>query len=253
MDNPTFSPIEKAVSFYTRNDFAILNNLLLGNYDALWKYALIAYNDNQAIINEYENGERTIDGDYDIKWLNCLKERLIEHLDDEAKRKVINIAKTDISNILRSMTPTKDNLFLFRTAWIDEDYDTGSAYAYSREYKALEFAVGSILEIKTISSYSLTPYRENEDVGSDFYRYEICVPEGKNVLLLDQFVCHNEDGEVLLPPMKCKVIGICDGESTRCRGIIELEYVEQLPCKEQARVQIRNHKLQKHLFHSHLT
>lgn len=226
MDHLTFSPIEKAVSFYTRNDFAILNNLLLGNDDALWKYALIAYNDNRAILNEYENGERTIDSDYDIKWLNCLQERLIEHLDDEAKRRVINTAKKDISNLLRAMTPTKDNLLLFRTAWIDKDYDN---CAYSREYKALEFAVGSILEIKTISSYSLTPYRENDDVGSDFYRYEMFVPEGKNVLLLDQFVCHNEDGEVLLPPMKCKVIGIRNGESPRCRGIIELEYIEQLP------------------------
>ncbi len=232
MDHPTFSPVEKAVSFYTRNDFAILNNLLLGNYDALWKYALLAYNDNQAIVNEYENGERTVDSDYDIKWLNCLKERLIERLDDEAKRKVIHTAKTDISNILRSMAPAKSSLSLFRTAWIDKDCAAGCAYAYSREYKVMEFTVGSILEIKTISSYSLTPYRENEDVGSDFYRYEMCVPEGKNVLLLDQFVCRNEDGEVLLPPMRCKVVGIRDGESPRCRGIVELEYMEQLPCTE---------------------
>lgn len=228
MDSLTFSPIEKTVSFYTRNDFAILNSLLFGDYDALWKWALIAYQDNQAIINEYENGERTVNSDYDIRWMNCLKERLIEHLDDRAKRKIVDTAKGDISNILSAMAPAREELLLFRTAWIDQNYDVGGVYAYSREYRAVEFAIGGILEIKTISSYSLTPYREDEDVGSDFYRYEIRVPEGKNILTLDQFVCHNEDGEVLLPPMKCKVTGIRKGEDKRCRGIIELEYLEQL-------------------------
>ena len=38
------------------NDFAILNNLLLRNDDALWKYALVAYADNQGIVDEYAGG-----------------------------------------------------------------------------------------------------------------------------------------------------------------------------------------------------
>lgn len=228
MDALSFSPIEKTISFYTRNDFAILNSLLLGDYETLWKWAWIAYRDNQGIIDEYENGVRTINSDYDIKWLNCLKERLIERMDDQAKSKIIEIAKADISNIMGAMAPAEEKLFLFRTAWIDKNYDVGGTYPYSREYKAIELDIGSILEIKTISSYSLTPYREDDDVGSDFYRYEICVSEGKSILPLDRFVCHNEDGEVLLPPMKCKVIGIRKGESKRCRAIIELEYLEQL-------------------------
>lgn len=64
------------------NDFAILNNLLLRNDDALWKYALVAYADNQGIVDEY---------------------------------------------------------------------------------------AGGMLEVRTISSWSVAPYREDEDVGSDFY------------------------------------------------------------------------------------
>lgn len=228
MDSLTFSPIEKTVSFYTRNDFAILNCLLLEDYDSLWKWAWVAYQDNRNIINEYEQGKRRINSEYDIKWLNCLKERLIECMDDKAKRKIVDTAKDDISNIVGAMTPAREKLILFRTAWIDKKYDVGGAYPYSREYKAIEVNVDSILEIKTISSYSFTPYREDEDVGSDFYRYEMCVPKGKNILSLDQFVCHNEDSEVLLPPMKCKVTGMRKGENKRCRGIIELEYIEQL-------------------------
>lgn len=228
MDHLTFSPIEKTISFYTRNDFAILNSLLFGDHDTLWKWAWIAYQDNQAIINEYENGVRKVNSDYDVKWLNCLKERLIERMDDKAKRKIVDTAQSDILNILGAMTPTREKRLLFRTAWLDAKYAINGTYPYSREYKTMEFDVGDILEIKTISSYSFTPYRENEDIGSDFYRYEICVPEGKSILPLDQFVCHNEDGEVLLPPMKCKVMGIRKGGNERCRGIIELEYLEQL-------------------------
>ena len=227
----TFSPIEKTISFYTRNDFAILNSLLTGDFDALWKYAQLAYQDNQGIIDEYEHGVRHIRSDRDIKWLACLKERLIHQLDDETKERIVATAKVDISNILSAMAPAGERLSLFRTAWIDKEYDAGSTYAYSREYKAMEFAVGSVLEIETITSCSLTPYREDEDVGSDFYRYEICVPEGKNVLQLDGFVCHNEEGEVLLPPMKCKVTDIRNGSSRRRRKIIALEYMEQLPYK----------------------
>lgn len=231
MGELTFSPIEKTVSFYTRNDFAILNNLLIGDLDELWKYAQFAYQDNQGIVDEYENGVRSVRGDYDIKWLACLKERLIHQLDDETKERIIATAKADISHILSAMTPTEKRLSLFRTAWIDKEYDIGGTYAYSREYKAMEFTVGSILEIETITSCSLTPYREDEDVGSDFYRYEICVPEGKNVLQLDGFVCRNEEGEVLLPPVRCKVTNIRNSNSKRCRKIIALEYIEQLPYK----------------------
>lgn len=127
------------------NDFAILNNLLLRNDDALWKYALVAYADNQGIVDEY---------------------------------------------------------------------------------------AGGMLEVRTISSWSVAPYREDEDVGSDFYQYEIRVPEGKSILQLDQFVCHNEDGEVLLPPMQCRVTSMRSGENGRCREIIELEYVAQLACEQ---------------------
>lgn len=232
MEEPAFSPLEKTISFYTRNDSAILNSLLAGGLDQLWDCARLAYQDNQDIIDEYEHGVRHIRGDYDVKWLACLKERLIGQLDDGAKQRIIATARADISNILNAMRPSEKQLSLFRTAWISEGHGTGGTYTYSREYQSMELTVGSVLEIKTITSCSLTPYREDEDVGSGFYRYEICVPAGKAVLPLDQFVCRNEQGEVLLPPMRCKVTGIRNGGNGRCRGIVGLEYMERLPHTE---------------------
>lgn len=227
MENLSFTPLEETISFYTRNDFAILNHLLTENYNELWKYALLAYNDNQGIIDEYSNGKRTIDSDYDVKWLNCLKKRIITKFDEAAKTVIVRNAKNDITNILGAMRPSK-SMHLYRTAWINDKYTQLSKFAYSREYKSVSFEVGDTLEIKIISSFSFTPYREQEDIGSDFYRYEVAVPNGLPVLELDQFPTHNEDGEVLLPPMKCKVIGIRPTKIPGCRGIIEIEYFEAL-------------------------
>lgn len=228
MDNIIFTPLEETISFYTRNDFAIMNHFLVGNFDDLWRYAFIAYNDNKGILNEYEKGVRSIDSDYDIKWINCLKKRLINDLDDNTKAIIINNAKNDIANILNAMYPAEENMLLYRTAWIDKRYSFENYFAYSREYKALQFNIGSIIEIRIISSYSLTPYREKDDVGSDFYRYEIVVPRGMPILELDRFISHNEDGEVLLPPMRCKVIDICTSKIPKCKGVIKLEYISDL-------------------------
>ncbi len=223
-NNPFFTPLEETISFYTRNDFAIINHLLIGNYDGLWKYALIAYNDNRGILDEYAQGLRTVNSDYDIKWINCLQKRLLPALDDTAKEIVIRNANRDIANILNAMRPANKPMQLYRTAWIDNQYAGENTFAYSREYRSLQFGMDSVLEIKTITSCSLTPYRETDDVGSNFYRYEIHVPCGLPVLELDQFVTHNEDGEVLLPPMKCRVIGIRSTDIMRCKGIVDLAY-----------------------------
>lgn len=224
----SFSAIEETISFYTRNDFAIINHLLIGDYEGLWKYAQIAYEDNRGIISEYEKGVRSIVDDYDIKWLNSLNKRILHNYDLKAKEIIIRNAENDIANILHAMYPAKETMHLYRTSWMDKVYTSANSFSYSREYPALQFSVGSMVEIKTISSCSLTPYRENDDVGSDFYRYEITVPCNMPILELDQFITHNEEGEVLLPPMRCKVIGIRTAMIGRRKGIVELEYVQSL-------------------------
>lgn len=228
MEKLSFTPLEETISFYTRNDFAILNCLLTENYEELWKNALLAYYDNQGIIDEYASGERIVESDYDVKWLSCLKKRIITELDEKTKAVILKNAKDDIKNILGAMQPARENMQLCRTAWIDDRYTRSGEIAYSREYRSMSFDVGNTLEIKIISSCSVAPYREDEDVGSDFYRYEVAVPGGLPVLELDRFPTHNEDGEVLLPPMKCRVTGVRSSPTPRCRGIVEIEYFEAL-------------------------
>lgn len=229
MEVDKFTEIEETISFYTRNDFAIINCLLADDMDDLWNSALVAYNDNRAILKEYEKGVRKITSSYDKKWIQILQSRLIEKLDDEAKEKIIRIAKNDISNIFSAMSPVGEPLKLYRTAWATNHIETSHVYPYAHQYQLLLLEVGTVTEINIISSTSLTPYREDDEIDCDFYRYEIVVPKNGLVLKLDQFECHNEEGEVLLPPMKCKVNNIHASDKKRCRGIIELEYIERLP------------------------
>ena len=65
MEELRFTPIEESVSFYTRNDFTLMNALLVGDEETLWDFAPVAYGDNLGILKEYEAGVRTIEGDYD--------------------------------------------------------------------------------------------------------------------------------------------------------------------------------------------
>lgn len=166
--------------------------------------------------------------DYDIKWLNSLKKRILNGLDDREKERILQNAKEDIANILGVMYPAKEDLVLYRTAWIDDKIKAKNECAYSRDYKTQPLVCGGVFEIKTLSSYSRTPCRENADVGSDFYRYELRISAGMPILKLDQFVTHNEEGEVLLPPMRCKVIGMRSSQIPKCGGIFDLVHIDSL-------------------------
>ena len=213
-----FTSLEETIFFWVRNDSYIINNLLYNNMDAVWECAENAINDNRGILKEYETGVRVAGSCFgdplDYKIITSLKTRLFEGLDENAKKEAILVtAKNDIAIILDAMAPPDDKLLLYRTVWDEITAETG-------------YCFNGILELKSILATSTTPYME--DVDYDFYRYEITVPKNGLVLELDQFEYRNEQGEVLLPPIKCRVTNIRSGEKDRCKGIIELEYVEVL-------------------------
>lgn len=201
--------LEETIFFYTRNDYLIVNNLLCGNMDRLWQVAEIANNDSKSILREHEDGERMLDK----KSFERYQSRIYEKLDDEAKAKILKIAKNDISNILSAMKPTKNKIVVFRNVRIDDVLPN--------------YNLNEIVEFKIISSTFTVP----SDPDYDFYRYEITIPKNGFVLELDQFASfvRNEEGEILLPPMKCRVKNTRNNNKENCKGIIELEYLEKLP------------------------
>lgn len=201
--------LEETIFFYTRNDYLIINNLLCDNMDRLWQVAEIANNDSKGVLKEHENGERTLDA----KSIERYQNRIYKELNDEAKAKILKTAKNGISNILNAMKPAKNKIVLHRNVRIDDALP--------------KYNLNDIIEFKIISSASIAPSNPNYD----FYRYEITIPENTPVLELDQFdyFIRNEDGEILLPPMKCKVKNTRTSNNQNCKEIIELEYLEKLP------------------------
>ena len=221
-ENIVYTPLEEAVSFYTRNDFAIYIALMLGNHGRLWEDAKIAYKDNSDIIAEFERGERKVESSEDVKWLNCLRKRVIGELDDAARSKIIETAKSDISLLLNAMTPLEEPLKLYRSAWVNSADTAEGAFAFSREYSSLEIAENDVFDIGVITSCSLTPYRAEDDLGSERFGYIIDVPKGIPVLKLDDFSCHNVDGEVLLPPLRFRVLRRVKGGQVGERETIDI-------------------------------
>lgn len=96
--------LEETLYFYTRNDYLLINNLLVGNIDFMWDVANIVIDDNVGVLREHYNGERPPFDDKTIAWL---KKRIWEKLDNKAKAEILEIAKSDIMNILNAMKPTK--------------------------------------------------------------------------------------------------------------------------------------------------
>jgi len=211
--------LEDTIFFYTRNDYLIVNNLLSGNMGQLWEFAEVSNGDSKWMLKAYEDGQRKLDR----KSVARYQGRIHETLDDSAKAKILATAREDVANILGAMKPAKRKLLLYRTVFIIDDP--------LRPYAPPSYSAGDIAEFQTITSTSLKPYRE--DAGFDFHRYEITVPKGGLVLKLDRFnrVIRNEDGEALLPPMRCKVTDVRGGDNEHCKGVVALEILENLPTK----------------------
>ena len=233
----SFTPLEESVSFYTRNDYALMYRLMAGKEkeDGFWEDARLAYGDNRGILEEYENGTRRVESDYDVKWINALKKRLIDDLDDAAKERIIRTAREDISRILGAMRPAEKDALLYRTVWVRKEEQDEKGFPFSPGvFRLPRLTGGEETDIVILSSFSRTPYEEDRKTESGFYRYELPVPAGMPVLELDPLITHNEEGEVILPPMRCRVRGLRESSRPHCRCVVELEYREPL-CEDPAR------------------
>jgi hypothetical protein len=200
---------EESVFFYTRNNYMIINSLLSGNMDNFRKFSEMINEDIKGILSEVDSGQRSMDKRY-IEWY---ERRLYNQLDEAAKDKIISTAHSDCVNIINAMYPAQEEMLLYRTVW-----------CVRKESILPDYCIGGTAEFPIISSTSLTPYMEHID--SPFYRYEIRVPKGRKLLELDRFdpFIRNESGEVLLPPMCCKITGIRTSDNPNCKAIVELMY-----------------------------
>ena len=229
--------LDETIYFWLRSDYHILSNLLRGKMNNLWKGAEISNKNAKGMLKLFEDGKVTLDEKEIVRYKN----RIYEKLDDEAKANVIKIAKIDISNILNAMKPAKKEMLLYRTICCE----SAGKYDFPH-YDIKDYDVDDIVEFKFISSTATAPFLENKvepdvpyaewlnaNLDCEFYRFEITVPENGYILELEDYEVYSKDwwekGEVLLPPMKCRVKNLRESENEKCKGIIEFEYLERLP------------------------
>ena len=205
-----FTDTEETIFFYTWNNYRLIQDWYMKRFFILWKNAEEFNFTNKRLLEEYNSGKRAIKTMLDDKIINGLKNRIFNDIkSEETKDKILEFVENDIANICTAMIPTKERIMLYRTEKnVPDNYKANPSYSFA-----------------SIISSSIKPYEEDETEG--FHRFEITIPKNKFMLELDKFEAHNEDGQVLLPPMKSKITNTRSSDNAKCKGIIEVEIIYQ--------------------------
>ena len=192
---------KETLRFYTTNDYLLINGLLWGeNEKTIDQIIELINTDGRGVMAE------AVEQGFDVRW-NCSKEegeriyqvyqKRFPMIDDQkVKGKILEQARTDISNMMSCMTPLPSEMVLYRnikTKFVDN------------------LEGGMTLHYFGFSSCSLSPHvAENATYGSSGCTLaEILVPAGTPAIRLDLMPdVQNEPDEVILAPIEFFVTGV---------------------------------------------
>ena len=208
---------EESLFFYARNDYLIINNLLVDNVEkAIGGYKL-AYQDGHAMMKE------ALDVGFDKRWgvskeqgqeiFDWYKKRYPAILDEQTIQTAIERAFDDFKNIVDCMSLSTDNMVLYRNI--------------NTEHALKDYIIGQKIELKTLLSTSINIYEKSFWGQKTFERYILNIPKGTPMVImstLPQYIT-NEADEVLLPPMEVEIKNVKDGYGN-CQKIVELNFVK---------------------------
>lgn len=185
---------KETLRFYTTNDYLLINGLLWGEDEkTIDRFIRLINEDGRAVMAE------AIEQGYDVRW-NCSKEEgirlfqvyqerfpLMDH--EDVKKRILERAKDDISNMMAAMTPLAAEMVLYRNI-------------KTRFVEHLE--QGIHIHHLGFSSCSLNPHAaENAAYGSSGCTLaEIVVPADTPAIRLDLMPdVQNEPDEIILAPV----------------------------------------------------
>ncbi len=184
---------KETLRFYTTNDYLLINGLLWGeNENTIGQFIQLINDDGRGVM-----AEATEQG-FDVRW-KCGKEegeklyriyqKRFPRIDDEkAKQRILEQARTDISNMMSCMTPLASEMVLFRNI---------------KTKFTEKLREGMTLNYLGFSSCSLSPHiAQNAAYGSSGCTLaEITAPGGTPAIRLDLMPdVQNEPDEVILAP-----------------------------------------------------
>ena len=207
---------EESLFFYARNDYLIINNLLLGNVERAIKGYKLAYEDGRGMVREALEvgvGERWgVSKEKGQEIFDWYEKRYPDELNKEVIETALKRALNDFHNILNCMSPLSEDMVLNRNI--------------SVEYALNEYKIGQKIKLKTVLSTSVNIYEESFWGPKTFLRYVLNIPKGTPAIKMweaPEYI-RNEEDEVLLPPLEVKVKTIREGYGD-CQKIIELNFV----------------------------
>lgn len=212
---------KESIYFYSTNDYLIINSIMWGNMQGALNGIKIANQDAKAVMKE------ALEQGFDKRWgvslekgneiFRAYERRTAIEINSATTQEYINRAKQDIKNIYSCMEQANYELKLYRNIRIK---NANSNYQ-----------VGDKIKLKSFSSTSVNLVDESySSKDKSYIRYVIKVPKGTPILRRDKLPqdIRNEEDEVLLPPVECKITNVIDGKTENCKKIIELTVVKLL-------------------------
>lgn len=187
---------QESIFFYKRADYLVINSLLWHNMQSIEQGLVKTYKNNHGMIKEAVEQTPEVRFNCDPERANSIlrsfQKRTPKILNDAGKVQMLKNAITDILLITKSMKKTKKEMKLFRNV--------------EEQFCLSPLSVGKEVEFLGITSTSTTgqeiEYAKGELRQANF-QYVINVPKGMPLLELE----NDFENEVILPPMKYKVLG----------------------------------------------
>lgn len=207
----------EALCFYETNDYLLINSILWNNYGEIFTALDVINNDALCVMKQAREvgvekrwGWPKPFGDWLYK---TYQKRSYQNLSQKTFDMRMQQACEDIKSILEIMQPLKNDLLVYRNIRYDN--------------KQEKYTVGARIKLKGFNSTSTNIHHDSyASKQSKFLRYEIFVPKGTPAIVVADLAeyLRNEQDEVILPPIECKITDVLQGDSENCNGVIKMQF-----------------------------
>ncbi len=202
----------ESVFFYTRNDYLIVNNLLINNLDNIANLMEVVNKDYGGMLAEMkEDPSKRLGLEKELaeavyKWYQQRYQTTID------VKKTLERARDDIKNLQKLLKPAEQAMTLYRNIKSKHfgDFENKTQYNYQ--------GLASCLKASSDIIYSYGP-------KDKYLQLKINIPKGFPIIDIDKMpkFVQNEEGEVILSPFTATIKSIKKSNQPKCDWCIELD------------------------------
>lgn len=208
---------KESLFFYARNDYLIINNLLVDNVEKATEGYKLAYQDGRGMIQEALDvgvGKRWgVSGELGQEIFDWYQKRYPDALNEQMIQAALERAASDFQNIMSCMSPSNENMVLYRNI--------------STEHALKNYVLGQKVKFQTLLSTSVNVYEKSFWGQKAFERYVLRIPKGTPLIKMSTLPKYitNEEDEIILPPLEMEIKNAKEGHGD-CQKIVEMDFVK---------------------------